>query len=596
MKFAPRTILDRFRAVLSLARRAYAPYKLQIFALTGLGLVSGILEGIGINVLIPLLTFVLETPDEATDAISNTVRTLFHAAGIDFAPKFLLIFVVLLFLIRSVVLLFLYYTQIRIMTDYEADTRSRLLKAMLHTSWSNLTKQRMGDLESWLLIDIPASVTLLRNLSASIMLITSLFMYLFVAFNISPPIMLTTIGLGALVLIGFLPIVHYTRTLSAGRAATFSDMSHWVSEHMLGIKTIKASAVENNVQNAGQALFGRLRDFNRRVTMLSYVTSIAIPPLGILFIAGVFALAFRTDIISIAALPAIVYLIYRIATYVQQLQSSFQNMNEQAPHLQRILQYTAEAEQNAEVNTGKRHFSFEKELCFENVSFSYERTVLSNVTFSVPHGSFVGIIGPSGAGKTTCVDMILRLLAPRSGRILLDGIDSREFDISEWRSHIGYVSQDFFLLNDSIRNNIAFFDRTITDENIWQAAELAHIADVVRKSPHGLDTRIGDRGLSLSAGQRQRLVIARALAHNPDILILDEATSALDAESEQHIKRIIEELKGKITIIAVAHRLSTIVDADLLLALEEGKVVEVGPPQELLKDKESYFFKVNSIT
>ena len=167
--------------------------------------------------------------------------------------------------------------------------------------------------------------------------------------------------------------------------------------------------------------------------------------------------------------------------------------------------------------------------------------------------------------------------------------------MNDWREHVGYISQDIFLTNDTIANNIRFYRDSISEDDIVDAAKKANIYDFIKTLPDGLNTIVGERGIQLSVGQRQRVAIARVLVKKPSILLLDEATSALDNESEMQVQKVIEKLKGDTTILVIAHRLSTITNSDKLLVIEEGVISEKGSPKELLKDKESYFYKVYNI-
>jgi ATP-binding cassette subfamily B protein len=262
-----------------------------------------------------------------------------------------------------------------------------------------------------------------------------------------------------------------------------------------------------------------------------------------------------------------------------------------------VLIFEKEANKNREKNKGLKPFKLARDLEFRNVSFSYntDRMVLTNLSFNIKKGEMVGLIGPSGVGKTTIVDLILRLFPFNKGKILMDGESISKIDIKQWRKNIGYIPQDIFLINNTITNNIKFYDDTISKEEIEQAAKKANIYDFIQTLPKKFSAVVGERGILLSTGQRQRIVIARILARNPKLLILDEATSALDNESEIRIQRIIESLKGKITVLVIAHRLSTVINCDRLIILEKGKIIEQGVPSELLKDKKSYFYKIYNI-
>ena len=227
--------------------------------------------------------------------------------------------------------------------------------------------------------------------------------------------------------------------------------------------------------------------------------------------------------------------------------------------------------------TDSGKLSFQRELSVENLGFAYpgrEETVLKEVSFHVPKGAFVGIVGPSGAGKTTFVDILLGLLRPAKGRILVDGVDVWQ-DIRAWQANIAYVPQTIYLIDGTIRENIALGMRPedIDDDKVRRVLKMAELHDFVAAQPKGINAMVGERGVRLSGGQRQRIGIARALYQEPEVLILDEATSSLDSATEESITHTILKLKGEITILSIAHRVSTLAECDFKVKFAEGEAM-----------------------
>ena len=227
---------------------------------------------------------------------------------------------------------------------------------------------------------------------------------------------------------------------------------------------------------------------------------------------------------------------------------------------------------------------------FENVDFSYEprRQILHNLSFEIPAGHTVAVVGASGSGKSTLARLLFRFYDVDAGRITIDGIDIRDFTQRSLRAAIGIVPQDTVLFNDTIAYNIAYGDPDAPLQAMVQAAQSAHIHDLIESLPDGYETAVGERGLKLSGGEKQRVAIARALLKNPGILIFDEATSALDSRSEKAIQQELERISASRTTLVIAHRLSTVVDADQILVMDAGRIVERGRHRDLVAQRGLY--------
>jgi subfamily B ATP-binding cassette protein MsbA len=317
--------------------------------------------------------------------------------------------------------------------------------------------------------------------------------------------------------------------------------------------------------------------------------------LAIVFLGKVF---FLQEIQSLSTV-LLIYLavLFRLLPFVSQLnglRSGFANV---APSTEVVANFLRRDNKPFMPNGQSAYTSLKQGIRLEKVSFAYpghEDLVLREVDLWVPKGTTLALVGASGAGKSTLADLLPRFYDPVEGRIALDGKDLREFDIPSLRGSMGIVSQDTFLFNTSVRNNIAYGREDASFDEIVAAARRANALEFIEQLPAGFDTELGDRGIILSGGQRQRIAIARALLRNPDILILDEATSALDTVSERLVQKAIDELCRERTTVVIAHRLSTIQKANQIAVLDKGQVVEIGTHEGLLK-KGGYYSRLYSM-
>jgi ATP-binding cassette subfamily B protein len=250
-----------------------------------------------------------------------------------------------------------------------------------------------------------------------------------------------------------------------------------------------------------------------------------------------------------------------------------------------------DAEPESDFGKGKTLPEIKGKIRFSNVSFSFDRSkkVLSHINLTIEPGDIVGIVGTTGSGKSTLINLFLRYYDNYQGHIYVDDVDIRKIDIKYFRSQIGYVQQEPQMFHDTIYNNIAYGDREYTVDEVMRAADIANAHEFIIRQPDGYDSVLGERGVGLSGGERQRLSIARAVLKNPSILVFDEATASVDSETEHYIQEAIENLISGRTTIMIAHRLSTLSKANKIVVVDNGEIIECGTPEELMAMKGKYY-------
>ena len=432
------------------------------------------------------------------------------------------------------------------------------------------------------------------NLIANLILLCStLIAFILSMFWLSWQLSLIVVLLFGLISVGLSTLIARVREASFAVPQANGELTSVALEFIRGIRTVQASATQNFEQRRFYRATAKVMKAETRVKIVSaLVRPVAEAVSGTVLIGiviGAFAFFIKQGDLNPASLLTFLFVLFRLIPLLAQANQDRENLSRFQGSISNIKELLRR-DNKAYLTNGSVPFTqLQQQIEFVGTDFGYnsQELVLNNIDLTIAKGETTALIGASGAGKTTLVDLIARFYDPTGGKILIDGIDLRDWEINSLRRRMGIVSQDTFIFNASVRDNIAYGleEEDINEKAVIGAAQLANAWEFIQELPQGLATVLGDRGVRLSGGQRQRIAIARAILRNPEILILDEATSALDSVTERLIQESLDRLTTGRTVIAIAHRLSTIVRSDKVVVMNQGSIVEQGGYQELLEKR-----------
>ncbi len=553
-----------------------------------------------VKILFPQEGTAAAVPSAGGSLLSQAIQWLYDRL-IAYGPQRALVFFALIvFGLYAFKNIFSYLSLVQmavIRSKVVRDIRNELFAKVMRLPLSYYGSSRKGDILSRFGSDmVEYEESTLNSVQQLVTAIVSMVLYLAMLFYISPKLTLFVLCMLPVIVFVISGITRRLRRNSLELQERNAFLTSLMEETIMGLKVIKAYtaiAFSNDRFRKADAGYARLRtQVLRRVDLSSPVSDFLgnCVVIGILLFGSSMVLRGDTGLTSELFVSYVMMFVLMIPPS-KELTTAVSQMRKGRACVDRLQQFLQEPETVVDAPDAQPFDGLHQQVEFRQVGFHYHpgTEVLSDIDLIIPKGSTVALVGSSGSGKSTLVDLLMRFYDCTRGEILIDGRPLTSLRIADLRRHIGVVAQDTILFNDTIRGNIAFGCPDVTDDQVRQAAEVANAHQFILQQPAGYDTNIGDGGDRLSGGQRQRLSIARAVLRHPDVLIFDEATSALDTESERLVQQSLDRLMASSTALVVAHRLSTIQNADLIVVLEQGRIVERGTHTQLMQQQGRYY-------
>jgi ABC-type multidrug transport system fused ATPase/permease subunit len=558
-----------------------------IFALSG---AVALTEGFGIALLLPLLK-AAETggTTEEMGTAEQWLHDLLSWMGIAESMVGILAFIAITFAAKGLLKFaqggYKGYLQAQLLREL----KSRLFDAYSRMSYRYYISQNTGHFVNVINQQVNRFFSSFATFTKFYTKIISVVTYFAVAFVIAWRFALLVLVAGGLLIFLFQYLNQYVRRLSRRLSEEMSQLNKLLIQSLQSLKYLLATGRVDHLRSGVMGSIRRLTSHIFRQRLAQGFTGAIKEPFSVFLIVIVVAIQVAVLQEPIAPIFVAILLFHRGMNSMVDVQSRWQNTMNLIGSVEMVSEELNEVLSRQEKSGSRTIGPLQEGIEFDDVCFAYDAEdgdVLHDINVTVPVDTTVALVGESGAGKSTLIDMMTLMLRPRTGKVRIDGVPHEEIDLDSWRSQIGYVSQETVVFDDTVANNICLWQGDVEeDEGLRQqvvdAARRAHADHFIRDLPNGYQTMVGDQGVRLSGGQRQRLFVARELYKKPNLLLLDEATSDLDAASERHIQESIEALRGEVTVVIIAHRLSTVQNADRVYVLEEGRVVEQGPYHEL---------------
>jgi ATP-binding cassette subfamily C protein len=548
---------------------------------------ASIAEGFGIIALLPLLNLVIK-PEAGLKGVGGaggsniiitleqTMRSILGKMGLAESVALLLTIFFACIVFKCLLLLFanrhVGYTVAHIATDL----RLKLLRALFVSRWEYFIRQPIGRLTNSVGTEANRSAASFLSGAKMAAIVIEGSVYLVLALLVSWKVTLASAGVGFIILYVLRGLIKKTRHAGRRQTRLLESLTANMTDSLQSIKPLKAMAREDSADSVLKTKATRLnRSIQKQVYSKEALKAAQEPLLTGFLVLGLY-LALIYWKLPLANLVVTLYFVRRVVKQMQKVQTEYQNMTVNESAYWSVLSKIDEAREVREETFGGQQPSLVHSIHLDKVSFAYDkRWVLKNASMTFPAGLFTAVVGPSGTGKTTIADLVIGLLQPQKGEVWIDSLPLSQVDMRIWRRMIGYVPQETFLLHDTVFINVALGDKDVTPNDVEDALRAAGAWEFVSALEKGVNSVVGERGHKLSGGQRQRIAIARALVHNPRLLILDEATTALDPENEAAICETLRKLSGEITILAISHQPAMLEVADQAYRLQDGSVVQV---------------------